>query len=1323
MAFGHRIGTQAPATSAAVILGATEIAWCIIHEALNPATTTGGLQEAHDWLPADGGWIILCNGRRDITDQVNIAKPNIKIIGHENSHLDFQIDGGALYGLNITNTGCELRDFRVTCDVDDAVVETTTDTVYVNDGHDFISDNVVYDTGPAAGRSLTLLTVNSARVHNNIFRNDRDDSLLVSGGINTIVHSNYVTATGGIGIQLASAAGPVDPDDCIVYGNLIDGPSDHAISCTNADRVQVLGNHVLNGVTGATFGIHIDTCYYAQVNSNNIENWNAAAAMYGIAIDSCQFCTIDENVIHETSGYGIVLYGAQPSQNIIANNIICAPESSAILAQACQRLSILGNSISWGQTATTYGIHMQETSNSQVCNNIIENWDSAVNMGGILWTDGVKGIISDNSILTCSGHGIWLDDAAGVDPDDCIVSGNMIDAPSGDGIRCEDADRVQVLGNHITNGVTAATFAIFLDNCDYSMVDDNMIDDWDAAAGMIGIHWTDGLHGSVRDNHTNATSAEGILVEDAGGTDPDDMIISGNMIMAPGANGIRTEDADRCLMSGNHVSGLTVAAGFHGIDHDGGYSLIADNLIFDWDGAATADGIRINGLYVHVTGNTLRQIGDAGINGVNVTGSLFSDNWIFGTGGAGIETTNLGRGMIIGNNIISAGGSGIESSGVVDYSVVSMNNIYDCGGIGIELHRGQWTTVEGNMIYSPASHGIYCYTDTDDPDDYLILNNMVDAPTGHGIFVENGDRAQVLGNHITNGVTAATYAVYLNNCDYSQASDNNVWDWDAAANMDGIKVSTCSQSIVCGNMVQDASLNGINMDNSGQAVVNSNNVNSCGADGITLNSGNHIVCNGNISYDNASEQIHVIASDWTAVIGNDLRAGVAGVKIDTTSDESVIADNIIALGTYGVEITATVRVTVIGNVITDTTSHGIYAYTTGTDPDDLVIGQNIIDTPTNHGIYVQNGDRCQIAGNHICNGVTAVKHAVWLVNCDAAMVQTNHIFNWDAQANMRGIYWQDGVNGIVSDNYIEDCTGEGIFIWDVGGTDPDNLLVANNFIDTVAGTGIRLVEADRAQVLGNQILRGVTAATNGIYLNDCDFSKVMDNLVYDWDANAGMDGINVTSSARVTVHGNTVMLTTSEGIVLSGTTSSSVCYNYTFTTGLEGILASNGSDDCQINGNWVDTPGSHGIYANGDRVQVSMNRISGGTGAGVPGINLAGCNTVGCVGNWIYDFDANNVCDGIYMDDCVDGLIASNMISNIGRDGIHLNATGAGNTIDVLVNGNRCKTCATNGIFFHANVQQSEMVNNHCRGEGLVLGAGVGNQNDWGTGVGSFNRP
>jgi len=352
----------------------------------------------------------------------------------------------------------------------------------------------------------------------------------------------------------------------------------------------------------------------------------------------------------------------------VVGNTIWAVNGIGITAQRYDRSVISGNSVSNRLGITpSIGIDLRGPETVVVSNNNIFDTDSygiyvypfgdadiaddMILIGNLIDTPGDDGIrletssrsnITGNRIIGSAAHGIHVltDPGNANDSDDCVLSANIIDAPVGDGIHIVNGDRTQVMGNKILNGVTEDTDAIYMENCDYGQVVNNHIYNWDAAATMVGIYWTDGVKGMICVNHITATSDSAIVLEDDSGTDPDDMTIRGNVCDTFGNHGIRTADADEVTISGNTLRDNT-ANGTHGIYVDNSdYYTINDNQIRNIDNDATCDSIHtlnsdeglINGNNVHGSGRDGVRLEDTTTNTEVVNNATHGDGVTLGAG-------------------------------------------------------------------------------------------------------------------------------------------------------------------------------------------------------------------------------------------------------------------------------------------------------------------------------------------------------------------------------------------------------------------------------------------------------------------------------------------------------------------------------------------------------------------------------------------------------------------------------------------------------------------------------------------------------------------
>ena len=966
------------------------------------------------------------------------------------------------------------------------------------------------------------------------------------------ISKNIIRSTSGQGIVLEDDSG-TDPDDVIVEGNIIDAPTSHGIEVNDGDRVQILGNHISNGVTAVTDGIHMVNTDMAICSGNTIYDWDAADPMVGILWVDGIGGIITGNYTFSTSGNGINVKrtAEDPDDVIVSNNIIDTPKTDGISCANANRIQLHGNKIMNGifVFGGVRAIIIDSCDYVTIQDNTISNWDDDAGFIGIWVLTSVFGIISNNLIRQTGSTGILLS----LGDADFMISGNVIDTPGGTAIQCEDVDRVQILGNHITNGVTATTYGIHAINCDYGTVQQNTIDNWDANANMAGILWTDGVFGSIQGNLIHLTSLHGIWLDDAGATDPDDMVVSGNIIDAPGGDGIRCEDADRVQVNGNHVTNgatngrhaINVLVSVNGV--------ISGNMIENWDVGASMSGIVVNGGSACViSSNDITNVGALGINVVTNPSTIVNGNYIFTCGNVGIRPISS-EDSIISNNIIDTpSDNGIKCdtsdrcqvigntvlNGVTtlteaieidtcNYATVRNNlvNNWDAAAtmVGIFVDSSTFVAVSDNLIHLTSGHGIHLDdVSGTDPDDCVVSGNLIDAPSGHGILCEDADRVQLIGNHVTNGVTTITHAVEANNCVCAIISGNIIWNWDAVASMRGINVLNATCVDVIGNVIWDTSDRPIFCSTGNFAVVSGNLIrNSSSVTSIAISGITSSVVTGNfIELGNTGIQI-LNATQGSTVTGNFIyNNGFYGVDIDTSPHTVVDGNCLFSTASYSVYIHGSQFVTVSNNTIDECANHSIFAETDGTDPDDLLIQGNMIEAPDDDGIRVENGDRCQVFGNHITNGVTASTYGIYMLNCDLGMVKGNLIDNWDAAATMDGIHWTDGVGGLIEGNTINLTSGSSIVLEDDSATDPDDMTVRGNVCVSFGDDAIRCVDADDVAISGNTIRANTANGAHGISCDNCDWAIVSGNKIRDVDFDATADGINFANGTVGLIDGN-----------------------------------------------------------------------------------------------------------------------------------------------------------------------------------------------------------
>jgi hypothetical protein len=164
----------------------------------------------------------------------------------------------------------------------------------------------------------------------------------------------------------------------------------------------------------------------------------------------------------------------------------------------------------------------------------------------------------------------------------------------------------------------------------------------------------------------------------------------------------------------------------------GSYNAISANNSYDSPTAA----IEVDGSFCTITANTIYKGTDYSII-LNGTGShTCNSNTIDSPTGAAIFV-NAPCCSITGNNTKNGGSAPFPAAIIVDPA--STNSI-----------------ISNNNIAIPNQHGIYC-----EASDSIISDNLItDSDNGAGIYLENGDRVHITGNHC---ITNTTYGIFVAN--------------------------------------------------------------------------------------------------------------------------------------------------------------------------------------------------------------------------------------------------------------------------------------------------------------------------------------------------------------------------------------------------------------------------------------------------------------------------------------------------------------------------------------------------------------------------------
>lgn len=346
---------------------------------------------------------------------------------------------------------------------------------------------------------------------------------------------------------------------------------------------------------------------------------------------------------------------------------------------------------------------------------------------------------------------------------------------------------------------------------------------------------------------------------------------------------------------------------------------------------------------------------------------------------------------------------------------------------------------------------------------------------------------------------------------------------------------------------------------------------------------------------------------------------------------------------------------------------------------------------TEHGIVISGLTDCTVRNLAIQtqDGGGKTCHCIFIEDgADRFDIDNATIVNSDDE----GIHVEGTniVGGTIQNCTILDADGNGMELVPDGGNNFDYLLICNNKITAVSGSGINFPSVDlcRYCIITDNIIYSLPTLS-GMYLRGL-YLTVTNNNIYDCAARYGMEvqgdysvvsgnmlmgnstGIKCAAVDALTLSNNNCSLNIDEGIELASSchyvvVENNVCYG----NGDEGIKCE--ADNSIVCGNICSFNGDDGILiTRDDNVIIGNNCYNNSqNGAGQDhGIHLEQyADRCMVIGNYCWD-DGSNQEDGIHFDDGV---------------------------TNCQINNNRCYNNMGSGIALMANNDDCQIVGNHCQ--------------------------
>ncbi len=680
--------------------------------------------------------------------------------------------------------------------------------------------------------------------------------------VDTVAADNIVTGTDGNsthmtkGIAVYTGTSPTgDGYGALINGNIIKGivnggfGIDNKASACGALQSVIVGNIIDNSniTTPAydAYGIQVYRCevpvvgnritwmgypiYRAGFVVNNDIYGHGISAGEGVL---CEFSAVStivcNNRLYDLNCDGSIININGSNQAIVSGNIIkeCVATTASINMAGSIR-AIVGNNI-LSHTTGSGCIGVDNIGNdSTVCSNIVVNHSVAAFRYYLAGADRLSFV--GNRVYGCDGDGIQLENSQM-----CVVADNaLIGGTNASNGIIGFASGSLVSGNLVVGYGYGNGKSIYAP-CDYGPLSSAIV------MGNI-----------VYASHTSTQG--GIWLT---GSAPDrrwlDVVVANNLVVGTKGTGINLSGAAQVVVSGNVLCGIANSS--NGIYRVGQYSVVANNIVFEYGNGLSGVGISLMDAYSSaVVGNTIAAYSDLtqGIYldaSVGTLDNLIANNVLNGLAHCGIDLNAGASGRhIVANNIIIGTGQSNGKPGIDNLSSQSLaigNDIFLANGDGIHVTAGflgytlsSGSAVVGNMIADPDAYGIHVdhvgglvrldgYSDLNS---CLVAGNHVTRSNDgfSGIYLVDSWRTTITGNFVKNfGVGIWLLGMLYGSIDNLVCGNNIHHDPIMAIGNTGILIDAgCTSNHVIGNFVY-GSLFGIGL-NSNLCSVVSNHIIWC----------------------------------------------------------------------------------------------------------------------------------------------------------------------------------------------------------------------------------------------------------------------------------------------------------------------------------------------------------------------------------------------------------------------------------------------------------------------------------------------------------------
>lgn len=706
------------------------------------------------------------------------------------------------------------------------------------------------------------------------------------------------------------------------------------------------------------------------------------------------------------------------------------------------------------------------------------------------------------------------------------------------------------------------------------------------------------------------------------------LTLKNNTITGPIGTGIVLNNVDTATLENNSVS-----TALTGIDVSGGtnISLLSNTIL----GAVT--GLKlVNSNLATITGNTITNVLQNGIDVNGTTGSNISGNTVNGALLDGIFVNNAQSSTINGNTVslalrdgisinnsatVGATGNTLSLIGrnginVIDTTDVSIdaNTVTGAGNDGIFVDPSSGS-VTGNTVIGALNNGIELV----DSYDFTVSGNTVLGAVNNGIAVSNGRNIKILGNTVT---AVGQDGILVDGTDIVRIRGNTV----SVTGDDGIDVKNTNRARVRGNTVSLTADNGIESTDSDNLSIFNNTLLLTGNSAIMAQGGLGAGIWGNTILGAGGDGIRAFNVGGLNIYSNTIGlTGDDGIDVQKVDNANIYGNTIAGTTDNGIEASSTNGVNIYGNTVLLAGHNGIHT----NNADDAEIYQNTVLLSANDGIHVQNASGTAIFGNIVAaNGRDGIR-----VNGASG---TNVYLNAALGNSHDGIHIRNAVGSAVFLNGILLSGNDGIHVQNATGT-----VVTLNGVALSGGDGIDLNNTAGTLVAANAVLG---SGRNGIKVTDSLGTLIALNYVN----GAGKDGIRVNNSRLTGIVANSISNVDRNGINVNSSTGSFIAFN-DLQNGLRNGIKVTDSLLTFVGWNTIDN------FYNGIRVALSLGTAVVGNdidNIDSDGIQVSYSAFTGLFGNTIRGYGD----DGVQVNNSNGVLIAGNDIDGegVGQSGVRI---------------------------------------------------------------------